>query len=166
MGKNQKKIFFDETQNLKSLWSQDLTHKIWVKSETKNFFFQRGDPLVFFWFSKNNQRVPPLNRKKIFVSDSTQISCVKSLGHKDCMFWISSKSETKIFFIFKGGTLWCFSDFQGLNMKILINIYGHKWREILPGIRVIWFLWFAKDQNIVLITSYGHLEVFLGIYIA
>ena len=132
----------------------------------KNFFFQRGDPLVFFWFSKNHQRVPPLNRKKIFVSDSTQILCVKSLGHKDCIFWISSKSETKFFFIFKGGTLWCFSDFQGLNMKILIDIYGHKWRERLPWIRVIWFLWFTKDQNIVLITSYGHLEVFLGIYIA
>ena len=127
-----KKIFFDETQNLESLWSQDLTHKIWVKSETKNFFFQRGDPLVFFWFSKNHQRVPPLNREKFFVSDSTQILCVKSLGHKDCMFWISSKSETKIFFISKGGTLWCFSDFQGLNVKMLNDIYGHKWRDRLP----------------------------------
>ena len=26
------KIFFDEAQSLKSLWSQDLTHEIWVKS--------------------------------------------------------------------------------------------------------------------------------------
>ena len=51
-------------------------------------------------------------------------------------------------------------------MKILIEIYRYKWGERLPGIRVIWFLRFAKDQNIVLITSYGHLEVFLGIYIA
>ena len=68
----------------------------------KNFFFQRGDPLVFFWFSKNHQRVPPLNRKKIFVSDSTQSFCVISLGHKDCMFWISSKLE-KIFFHFQRG---------------------------------------------------------------
>ena len=98
----------------------------------KKIFFQRGDPLVFFWFSENHQRVPPLNREKFFVSDSTQILCVKSLGHKDCMFWISSKSETKFFFISKGGTLWCFSDFQGLNVKMLIDIYGHKWRDRLP----------------------------------
>ena len=68
----------------------------------KKIFFQRGDPLVFFWFSKNYQRVPPLNPKKFFVSDSTQILCEESLGHKDCMFWISSKSETNFFFIFKG----------------------------------------------------------------
>ena len=50
--------------------------------------------------------------KKIFGSDSAQISCVKSLGHKDFKFWVSSKSETKKFFFSKGGTLWRFSDFR------------------------------------------------------
>ena len=35
--------------------------------------------------------------KKNFVSDSAQISCVKSLGQKDLELLVSSKSETKIF---------------------------------------------------------------------
>ena len=81
----------------------------------------------FFWC----RRVPPLDLKKIFVSDSAQISCVKSLGHKDFKFWVSSKSETKKFFFSKGGTLWRFSDFRKKNflspilMKFKIwNPYG------------------------------------------
>ena len=123
--------------------------------DKKNFFFQRGDPLVFFWFSKNNQRVPPLNRKKIFVSDSTQISCVKSLGHKDCMFWISSKSETKIFFIFKGGTLWCFSDFRSLDTQAVSDFDREKW-----SVRLLWLLklgyqMMSEYQKSYLGTSFG-----------
>ena len=46
--KNQKKIFWNETQNLKSLWSKDYTHKIWVKSETKLFSISKGGPFGVF----------------------------------------------------------------------------------------------------------------------
>ena len=46
--------------------------------------------------------------KKFFVSDSAQTSCVKSLGHKDFKFWISSKSETKFFFFQRGDPLMFF----------------------------------------------------------
>ena len=61
-------------------------------------------PFVFEFFEKSRRekfRHPNwLGVKKIFGSDSAQISCVKSLGHKDFKFWVSSKSETKkkIFF--------------------------------------------------------------------
>ena len=48
-----------------------------------------------------NPKGGPFYVKKFFVSDSAQISCVKSLGHKDFKFCISSKSETKIFFFRK-----------------------------------------------------------------
>ena len=58
---------------------------------------------------EKNPKGGPFYVKNFFVSDSAQISCVKSLGHKDFKFWISSKSETKKFFFSKGGTLWCFS---------------------------------------------------------
>ena len=64
------------------------------------------------FFSKIFEKNPkggPFYVKKFFVTDSAQISCVKSLGHKDFKFWISSKSETKKIFFSKGGTLWCFS---------------------------------------------------------
>ena len=60
--------------------------------------------------------------KKISGSDSAQISCVKSLGHKDFKFWVSSKSETKKNFFSKGPDLWHFSDFQSLDF--LKNIKG------------------------------------------
>ena len=73
-----------------------------------------------------HQRVPPLKMRKIFVSDFTQILCVEPLDHKDFKFWISSKSETKIFFSI-GGTLWCFSDFQSLNfLKNIKGSFGKK----------------------------------------
>ena len=132
MGKNKKKIFWWNSKSEILMVSGSHTKNLSEIGDKKIFFFQRGDPLVFFWFSENHQRVPPLNREKFFVFNFTQILCVKSLGHKDCMFWISSKSETKIFFISKGGTLWCFSNFQGLNVKMLIDIYRHKWRDRLP----------------------------------
>ena len=45
-----------------------------------------------------NSQGEPFYVKKNFVSDSTQISCLESLGHKDFKIWVSSKSETKIFF--------------------------------------------------------------------
>ena len=70
------KMFFEKNpQNLKSLWSKGLTHKIWVKS------------------------------------------------------------ETKIFFRFKGGTLWCFSDFRCLDTQAVIDFDGQKWR-----VRLLWML--------------------------
>ena len=83
-GKKWKKNFFDETQNLKSLWSKDCTHKIWMKSET-NFFF-----------------------------------------------------------CFKGGTLWCFSDFQSLNKQTLIKFEGHEWRDRLIWMLKYWCRWMSK----------------------
>ena len=54
----------------------------------------------------------PFSVKKIFVSDSTQIFFVKSLGHKDCMFRISSKSETIFFSFSKGGPFGVFPIFK------------------------------------------------------
>ena len=72
LGENGKKLkfffFFDETQNLKSLWSQDLTCKIWVKLETKVFFSKGGGgPFgIFLIFKKLSKGPPPLNRKKKF----------------------------------------------------------------------------------------------------
>ena len=63
-------------------------------------------PFVFEFFEKSRRekfRHPNwLGVKKIFGSDSAQISCVKSLGHKDFKFWVSSKSEKKKFFFSKG----------------------------------------------------------------
>ena len=100
-----KKIFGSDSAQIscvKSLGHKDF--KFWVssKSETKKNFFSKG-PLTFFWFSKSrflekHQRVPPLEKKNFFVSDSAQISCVKSLGYKNFKFWVLSKSETKKFF--------------------------------------------------------------------
>ena len=46
-----KKIFvsdFDEIQNMQSLWPKDITHKIWVELETKNFLAKKGPPLWIF----------------------------------------------------------------------------------------------------------------------
>ena len=83
-------------------------------------------PFVFEFFEKSRRekfRHPNwLGVKKIFGSDSAQISCVKSLGHKDFKFWVSSKSETKKNFFSKGPDLWRFSDFQSLDF--LKNIKG------------------------------------------
>ena len=62
-------------------------------------------PFVFEFFEKSRRekfRHPNwLGVKKIFGSDSAQISCVKSLGHKDFKFWVSSKSEKKKNFFFQ-----------------------------------------------------------------
>ena len=63
--------------------------------------------------------------KKIFGSDSAQISCVKSLGHKDFKFWVSSKSETKKIFS-KEGTLWCFSRNRDFENQKNVNL----WKKI------------------------------------
>ena len=83
-------------------------------------------PFVFEFFEKSRRekfRHPNwLGVKKIFGSDSAQISCVKSLGHKDFKFWVSSKSETKKKNFSKGPDLWRFSDFQSLDF--LKNIKG------------------------------------------
>ena len=69
-------------------------------------------PFVFEFFEKSRRekfRHPNwLGVKKIFGSDSAQISCVKSLGHKDFKFWISSKLETKNFFFQRGDPLMFF----------------------------------------------------------
>ena len=72
-------------------------------------FIKIGDKKIFSKIFEKNPKGGPFYVKKFFVTDSAQISCVKSLGHKDFKFWISSKSETKNFFFSKGGTLWCFS---------------------------------------------------------
>ena len=107
-----KKKFFLMKLKIWNPYGLRISHIKFEWNRRQKFFFPKGgDPLIFFWFSKNNQRVPPLNRKKIFVSDSTQIFFVKSLGHKDCMFRISSKSETNFFFP-KGGPFGIFLIFK------------------------------------------------------
>ena len=95
-----KKIFvsdFDEIQNMQSLWPKDFTQEIWVESETKNFFRFKGGTLWLFFENQKNTKGSPLWKKKIFVSDFTQILCVRSWDHKDFRFWVSSK---KFFFDF------------------------------------------------------------------
>ena len=67
---NEKKFVsdFDEIQNMQSLWPKDLTQKIWVELETKNFSrFKRG---TLWWFFENqkNTKGSPLWKKKIFLS--------------------------------------------------------------------------------------------------
>ena len=62
---------FDEIQNMQSLWPKDLTHKIWAESETKNF----SDSKIFF------------------VSDFTQILCVRPFDPKDFKFWVFFKKN-------------------------------------------------------------------------
>ena len=47
--------------------------------------------LLRLWKSEKHQRVPPLKRKKIFVSDFIQIVCVQPLDHKDFKFWVTLK---------------------------------------------------------------------------
>ena len=59
-----------------------------------------------------NPKGGPFYVKKNFVSDSAQISCVKSLGQKDLELWVSSKSETKKFIFPKGGPFDVFLIFQ------------------------------------------------------
>ena len=88
---------FDEIQNMQSLWPKDFTHKIWVESETKIFFWFKGGTLWWFFENQKNTKGSPLWKKKNFVSDFTQILCVISWDHKDVRFWVSSK---KIFFDF------------------------------------------------------------------
>ena len=127
-----KNNFFDETEKIWNSYDIKVSHiKFEWNRRQKNCFFQRYG--IFLIFKKSSKG--PLNQKKIFVFDSTQILCVKSLGHKDCIFWISSKSETKIFHFSKGGTLWCFSDFQNFNIQTLIDIDGQKLTD-----RLVWML--------------------------
>ena len=57
---------------------------------------------------------------------------LKSLWLKGLTHKISAKSETKKFFRFKGGTLWCFRDFQSLTMHMLIDFDRQKWTVRLP----------------------------------
>ena len=64
------------------------------------------------WKSEKHQRVPPLKMKKIFVSDFDEIQNMQSLWPKDFTQEIWVESETKIFFRFKGGTLWLFFENQ------------------------------------------------------
>ena len=63
-----KKIFvsdFDEIQNMQSLWLRDITHKIWVESETKNFFRFKGGTLWWFFENQKNTKGSPVWKKKI-----------------------------------------------------------------------------------------------------
>ena len=96
---NEKKIVsdFDEIQNMQSLWPKDFTKKNWVESETKIFFRFKGGTLWLFFENQKNTKGSPLWKKNFFVSDFTQILCVRSWDHKDFRFWVSSK---KIFFWF------------------------------------------------------------------
>ena len=100
-----KKIFGSDSAQIscvKSLGHKDF--KFWVssKSETKNFFFPKVRTFDVFLIFKVSiswkTSKGPWEKKNFFVSDSAQISCVKSLGYKNFKFWVLSKSETKKFF--------------------------------------------------------------------
>ena len=117
LDKNKKRFY--ETQNLKSLYSKNLTHKIWVKSVT--IFSPKGGPFGIILIVTNHQMVPSLNWEKKF-SDSTQILCVKSFGHKNGMFQISSKSGTGFFFHFQRGDPLMFIWFSRYQFD---NVDGH-----------------------------------------
>ena len=74
--------------------------------------------IAIFWISWKIQRGDPSMKnffQKIFISDFAQIFSVKSFGHKDFKFWVSLKSETKIFwdkFFIEGSPLWIFQEIQ------------------------------------------------------
>ena len=59
---------FDEIQNMQSLWPKDFTHKIWVESETKIFFWFKGGTLWWFFENQKNIKGSPLWKKKFFLS--------------------------------------------------------------------------------------------------
>ena len=111
-------------KNKKKLWWNSKSEILMVSgSHTKNLSEIGNKPFgIFLIFKKSSKG--PLNQKKFFVSDSTQILCVKSLGQKDCIFWISSKSETKNFFISFGG------------FQIFNPISGKVWNDVMRQDRV------------------------------
>ena len=80
-------------------------------------FVKIGDKNFFSKIFEKNPKGGPFYVKKFFVMDFAQISCVKSLGHKDFKFWISSKSETKIFFFPKGGPFDVFQEIETLKIR-------------------------------------------------
>ena len=59
---------FYEIQNMQSLWPKDITHKIWVESETKIFFWFKGGTLWWFFENQKNTKGSPLWKKKFFLS--------------------------------------------------------------------------------------------------
>ena len=66
-----------------------------------NFNFHPNQRQKFFSDPKGG----PFYVKKIFVSDFAKILYVRSQGHKDQKFWVSSKSESKNFFDPKGPSI-------------------------------------------------------------
>ena len=102
-------------------------------------------PFVFEFFEKSRRekfRHPNwLGVKKIFGSDSAQISCVKSLGHKDFKFWISSKSETKKFFFPKGGPFDVFQEIETLKIRKTSKVRPLKKRNFFSPILMKLKIW-------------------------
>ena len=74
--------------------------------------------IAIFWISWKIQRGDPSMKnmfQKIFIYDFAQIFSVKSFGHKDFKFWISLKSDTKMFwknFFIEGSPVWIFQEIQ------------------------------------------------------
>ena len=56
---------FYEIQNMQSLWPKDFTHKIWVESETKNFFWCKGGDCDDILKIRKIPKGPPLEKKKL-----------------------------------------------------------------------------------------------------
>ena len=89
------------------------------------------------WKSEKHQRVPPLEMKKIFVSDFDEIQNMQSLWPKDFTHKIWVESETKNFSWFKGGTLWWFSE----NQKNTKGSPLWKKKKFLSPISLKFFVW-------------------------
>ena len=87
--------------------------------------------IKIFWGSSSIRKISQ-KIEKIFWKKTQNL---KSLWSKGLTKKIWVKSETKIFFRFKGGTLWCFSDFRCLDTQAVINFDGQKWR-----VRLLWML--------------------------
>ena len=74
--------------------------------------------IAIFWISWKIQRGSPSIKdlfQKIFISNFAQIFSVKSFGYQNLEFWISLKSETKIFwdkFFIEGSPLWFFQEIR------------------------------------------------------
>ena len=66
----------------------------------KIFPDSKGGPFDDFMKIRKIPKGPPFGKKKFFVSDFTQILCVRSWDHKDFRFWVSSKNFFKNFFPF------------------------------------------------------------------
>ena len=133
-----KKIFvsdFYEIQNMQSLWPKDFTHKIWVESETKFFFWFKGGTLWWFFENQKNTKGSPLWKKKIFCLrfySNFMCEILRPLG-----FQILSFIKKNFFLIFSHFHL-MLKDPQKFSTSNFFNFLKIKHQNWLSGTWQIW----------------------------